>query len=210
MPFCPGARFAPPAHSSKQPSTQSRIRCVARALRVQDRLVEDEVRVRAQAQVEDLRAEARDLDVGERDRVADDRVEVGRPVRQLAQLGDEAVVAVRGLLERRAIQLAVAGPPAAEAVARDRAALDLDDQEALVGVGDDDVRLALAHEAAVRPDDPRDVLEEDVVGGQGRAEALVDAALGALAEALPVAARGGRALIRPGHLHPGISSAGGS
>ena len=69
-------------------------------------------------EVEDLRAEAGELGVRERDGVAGDRVEPGRPVRELAQLGDEAVVAVGGLLERRAIELAAAGPPAPLAVAR--------------------------------------------------------------------------------------------
>ncbi len=184
----PGAA-RPQREAAVDPGPDAR---VARPLRIEDGLVEDEVRIGAHAQVEHFGAEAGDLHVREGHGVTDDRVEIRGPFRQLAQLGDEAVVAVGGLLERRALELAVARPPAALAVAGDRAAFDLHDQETLVRMGDDDVRLALTLDAAPRPDDPRDVLEQHVVARQGVPKTFVDVALGALPEGLGGADRRGR------------------
>jgi hypothetical protein len=81
------------------------------------------------------------------------------------------VTAVGRLLERRDRGTA-AGPPAL-AVAGDRPRLDLDDQEATLGVGDDHVGLALALDAVVA-DDPGDVLEGRELGWERLTQPVVD------------------------------------
>ena len=70
-----------------------------------------------------------------------------------------------------------ARPPSPLLVTQDRAGLDLDRQEAELGVRDDDVRLALAVDAVVA-DHPGQVLEEDELAGEGGAQKVVDVALG--------------------------------
>ena len=119
MPFWPGPRLAPRVEQLEaaiDPFAQLDV-----PLRVgrQPLLVEDQLGVRVGAH-QDLGVEAGQVDVRERDGVAGDRVESGLPGRQLLELGDEAVVAVGGLLERRPGELVVPGPPAPEAVAADR------------------------------------------------------------------------------------------
>ena len=72
-----------------------------------------------------------------------------------------------------------AGPPAPVRVAPDLARLDLDDEEAAIGMGDHEVGLALAPTAvAVDRADPGDVLEDPVVGRQRGTKAIGDTALG--------------------------------
>ena len=182
MPFWPGPRLAPVSNSSKQRSTHSRsfmFRCGSGA---EPLLVEDQLGVGVGAH-QDLGIEAGEVDVRERDGVAGDRVESGLPGRQLLELGDEAVVAVGGLLERRPGELVVPGPPAPEAVAADGPGLDLDGEEAALRVGDQDVRLALAQDAAVAHE-PGQVREHRELGGQRVAEAVEDVALRAPADAV--------------------------
>ena len=101
----------------------------------------------------------------------------------LLELGDEAVVAVGRLLERRSVELADARPPATLAVAPDLAGLDLDRQEAALRVGDDEVGLALALDPVVAHQ-PGDVGEHRVLGRERGAQPLEHVALGARPEAV--------------------------
>ena len=161
-PLTPGPRFdaaCPQLEATIDPLAQLPV-----ALRVgrQERLVEDQLRVGVGAH-QDLRVEAGQVDVRERDGVAGDRVEPRLPGRELLELGDQAVVAVGRLLERGAVELADTRPPATLAVAPDRAGLDLDRQEAELRVGDDEVGLALALDTMVAHQ-PGDIGEHRVLG----------------------------------------------
>ncbi len=72
--------------------------------------------------------------------------------------------------------------PAAVGVALDLARLDLEDEEAPIGMGDHDVGLAVAKAPFGRgPAEPGDVLEEAVLGRQGGPESIGDESLGSLA-----------------------------
>ena len=154
------------------------------ALRVgcQERLVEDQLRVGVGAH-QDLRVEAGEVDVRERDGVAGDRIEPRLPGRVLLELGDETVVAVGRLLERGSVELADARPPPTLAVAPDLAGLHLDRQEAELRVGDDEVGLALALDPMVAHQ-PGDVGEHRVLGREGGAEAVEHVPFGARPEAV--------------------------
>lgn len=71
-----------------------------------------------------------------------------------------------------------AGPPASVRIPRDLTGLDFDDEEPALGMGQDDVRLAVAEPAMVRgPADPVDVGVEPVFRREGDAQPLEDEAL---------------------------------
>jgi hypothetical protein len=78
-------------------------------------------------------ATAREVDVGQGDGVAGDRMEAPRRVGQLGQLAHERVHARRRLLERVRAQLVAARVPAAVRVPSDLAGLDLEHEEARSG-----------------------------------------------------------------------------
>jgi hypothetical protein len=146
----------------------------------EQRAVEDELGVGVGAE-QDLGIEARQVDVRKGNGVAGDRTETGLPIWQLGELGDEAVLAVGGLLERRLVELAGACPPAPEAVALDEAALHLDGEEALLRVGEKDVALPFPLDP-VLPDEPRNVVKHRVLGRERCPQPLLDIAFRARTE----------------------------
>ena len=67
-------------------------------------------------------------------------------------------------------------------VALDLARLDLEDEEAPIGMGEHDVGLAVAEASLGRgPAEPGDVLEDPVVGREGGPKPIDDELLGSLA-----------------------------
>ncbi len=106
--------------------------------------------------------EGGELDAREADRMAGERLELaGGPARQFAELGEEGVLADLGLVERALVEGGPAGVPAPLAVDLDRAVLDLDDEDAAVGVDDHEVGLAVAGGPVLaRPADPPGVRVE--------------------------------------------------
>ncbi len=111
-------------------------------------------------------AGAGEIDIGQGDGVAGDRAEVARRVGQLRELVHERVHARHRLLERARLELAAAGVPAAVRVALDLARLDLEDEEAPIGMGEHDVGLAIPEPAVLRgPAEPGHIAEETVLRG---------------------------------------------
>ena len=105
---------------------------------------------------QDVRAEepspgagARQIDIGQGDGVAGDRMEVRRSARELVELPKQGVKAPPGLFEGIGDERVAAREPAAARVAPDLAALDLDDEEAAIRMGDHEIRLAVADLAVV-------------------------------------------------------------
>jgi hypothetical protein len=108
---------------------------VPAGLRVDEhRLVGDQVGVHIGPEQADAVAHRVELDVGEGDRLACDRVHAGGPVGQLAELPDQGTTAIAGLLERAAGQSVRAGPPGSMVIATDLAGLDLDDEDPALGI----------------------------------------------------------------------------
>ncbi len=103
------------------------------------------------------------------------------PVGQRLELAEELVLAPHRLLERRVIERQVAQPPAALVVAGGLAVLHLEDEQAVLRVGDDEVRLAVLGRSTVahRPG-PLDVGVQAVLGRQRGPQPLGDQALGVL------------------------------
>ena len=93
--------------------------------------------------------QAREVDVRQGDRVAGARLGPRRPVRHVGELADQLVLALLRLRERVAVQLATADPPAPSVVARRDPGLGLEDEDPVLGVDDDEVRLAVARRPAV-------------------------------------------------------------
>jgi hypothetical protein len=108
--------------------------------------------------------EAREVDVGQGDRVARARSAPGRPVGQVDELVEEGVLALLGLEDGRTLGPQRADPPSALGVAARLAGLHLDGQEAVVGVGDDQVGFAIDRWSATPSwPDPADVRVEAVL-----------------------------------------------
>ena len=101
--------------------------------------------------------------------MAGGRLQAALPRGQLEQLLDEVVLTRGRLLEGRWIKSVPARPPSTVVVAADLARLDLEDEEAAVWVGDDEVRLAFDLVAAVARD-PSDVRQDDDALGEGASD----------------------------------------
>ena len=126
--------------------------------------------------------QAREVDVRQGDRVAGARLGPRRPVRHLGELADELVLAVPRLVERIAAELVAADPPAPGVIARRDAGLHLEDEDPVLRVDDDEVRLAVPRRPAVaHRAEPLGVrVEVEGVGRQGGPDALGDEALSGL------------------------------
>ena len=125
--------------------------------------------------------EAGEIDVGKRDGVAGPQVLVARPARQRLDRPPEVVLVVFGLLVRRPRQLVPADEPAALGIAARCAFLHLDHEQAVVGIDDDDVGLAVVCGPALPGlgDEP-DVRVQPRLVGQRGSQSLLDEALRAL------------------------------
>jgi hypothetical protein len=132
---------------------------------------------------EDVAAgQAFEVDLRQGDRVAGARLGPWRPVRHVGELADELVLALLRLRERVAVQLATADPPAPGVVARRDPGLHLEDQDPMVGMDDDEVRLAVPGRPAVahRAEPLRIRVEVKGISRQGSADPFGDEALGGL------------------------------
>ena len=153
--------------------------------------------------------QAGEVDVGKGDGVPGSQLAAGRPVRQGLDRALEVVLGVLGLLERRAIKLPVAEVPGAVGHAR-RPGLDLDHEQAVVGMDDDDVGLAVVRRS-VLPGLGRevDVRVQPRGLGQRGPQSLLDEALRALPHcALPWAS--GRSPERSSACAPSSTAPGGA
>ena len=126
--------------------------------------------------------QAGEVDVGEGHRVPGQRFDAARPVGQVDELGAQEVLAVLGLLEGRLLERDGADVPASVVVSRGLARLHLEHEQAVLGMGDDRVRLPVARRAAgAHGPGPLDVDVEAVVARrQGGPQAFLDVALGVL------------------------------
>jgi hypothetical protein len=143
------------------------------AVRQQASVIEDEVRLDLGAEQSKVPAGALEVDVRERDCRPGDGLPPRWRVLEVAKFPQERVQVGAGLLEGGWVQLAIARPPAAMAVAGDLAALHLHGEDPALGMGDDEVRLAVPQAPVVcRPPDPPDVGVQAVLRRQRRAHAL--------------------------------------
>ena len=136
-------------------------------------VVEDEIRLDVRAEQAEVVAGALEIDVGEGDRPARDRVPPRRRVGKILQLGKECMEVVPSLVEGARVQLVLARPPAAAAVPCDLAGFDLDDEDPPSRVGNDEVGFPIAESAmASCPPDPGHVRVEVVLRRERGAHAL--------------------------------------
>ena len=130
-------------------------------------MVEDQTGDDIRAEQAEAGARAVEIDIGQGDGVAGERMEVGRSIGQLVELAEEGTEAALGLGEGIRVQLVAARPPPAGGVPADLAGLRLDDEEAAVRMGDHEVGLAVGQLAAVtRAPGPGDVREDAVAVGR--------------------------------------------
>ena len=106
--------------------------------------IEDEVVHDIGAEESRVNASARKVDVRERDRMAGDRIPPRGCAGKLAKLLEKLIHAGAGLLERAHIHRASVLRPLAAGVPRQSPGFHLDDEEATLRVGDDQVCFAVA------------------------------------------------------------------
>lgn len=95
-----------------------------------------------------------------------------RPAGEGSQLAAQGVLARLGLAERRHLELVLARPPATMPVAPDPAALDLHDEQPMLGMDDQQIRLAVARRRmGPGPIDPAHVRVQPVRHRQRLAQA---------------------------------------
>ena len=128
--------------------------------------------------------QAREVDLGEGDGVGGAGLEVDRPVGQVAQVADEVVLGGLGLLERGSPERSRPEPPAAGGVAARLARLHLDDEEAVLGMDDEEVDLGVVRGPAGRVRATSGRCGKGGTRGGGRRGDVVDVALGGLAAGL--------------------------
>jgi hypothetical protein len=93
--------------------------------------------------------QAREVDLRQGDRVAGARLGPRRPVRHVGELADQLVLALHRLRERALVEREATDPPAPCAVARRDPGLHLENQDPVLRVDDDEVRLAVPRRPAV-------------------------------------------------------------
>ncbi len=147
--------------------------------------VEDDLRRRIRAEEGMAPRKASQVDVGEGHRVADPRLALGGPVRQVGQGAPEVVLRRLGLRERRPLQALGPEPPGPGRVAARLTGLDLDHEETVLGMDDDQICLAVVgRPVATRLRAPADALVDRALGQKCRPKDVVDAALRSLASRL--------------------------
>ncbi|MEI2692072.1 MAG: hypothetical protein V9H69_21145 [Anaerolineae bacterium] len=138
-----------------------------------------------------------DHDIGKGDGMADGQPAIA-PVGQVLELGQQAMLVAARLLERVLDGVLAGIPLAGWTVIDDTAALDLDHQHAAIGVGHDEIGLAVLRAAAQIARQPGDAVEDDIVVGQAVAQQLIELALSL---ALDICQR-----TRAGGIHAGHGS----
>ena len=169
--------FDPPLQASNARSTKLRELGATRVGVDEGRLVGDQVGIDIRPEQAEPAAHRVHLDVRKGDRMARDRGQARRPAGQLQQLVDQRMAAVRSLLERAPGESIGAGPPGPVGVPPDLAGLDLDHEDAALGIPDHDVRLSLA-DTTVFAEEPADVGKQRDVHRQDRPKAIEHEAFG--------------------------------
>ena len=140
----PSPQRAPPPTAIPGPVVEDMIQPRLDAIdRLQRGRVEHKVAGRVEPEQRVLARQAREVYIGKSDGMARERIEVGRPIGQVHQLGSKEVLAVLSLLEWRLRQHDGPEVPRPIDVPRRLPALDLEHQQAAVRMRDDRIGFAV-------------------------------------------------------------------